>query len=642
MGPTISRRETLTTGALLAIGGRVGLEAAAADDGQERDDEHGYGGGASLDRFATTIVGAEITGMFVTERGEFFFNVQHPDANLDGEDEPGYLGAVNGVDMNRLPEDFPSVQIPDGDDHDYTDGGDGTAEPYDRYVRTALGSYQTLARGGDPTDDGEELGSVYTTDGEYLTGRTNPDFNGFVPSSESEDEGYLFTNWEHRPGTMSRLHLQRRGGGRWDVLGLENVDFSAVEGTWVNCFGTVSPWGTPLTSEENYSVPSTPVWNRPGNDDVERLARHLGDDDFTAAYPNPYRYGYIVELTDPEDDPTPEKRFAIGRATHENAVVMPDERTVYTTSDGTGCGFYKFIADESGDLSSGTLYAAKVNQEGPVGGDPADVQFALDWVELGSASDDEIESWIGEYDDVTQADFVEGEDTYDANSYITTAEMDAWAAGDAEDDRVAFLQCRQAAMRKGATVEFRKMEGINVRRNAEAGEDYAYVAMSNTNATMGDDEGDIRLDGDEWGAVYRMPLLEEGDGDHEYDIRSMEPVVVGGPNANICGGCPMDARPDSASSVCQDCQFNPTRERDSGVAGRGLERLETVFTRENWGADAAETTIAEPDNIVVMDDGRVVIGEDTGNAGHENNMIWIYRPGEGGRRGRGKGRRRDD
>jgi len=40
-----------------------------------------------------------------------------------------------------------------------------------------------------------------------------------------------------------------------------------------------------------------------------------------------------------------------------------------------------------------------------------------------------------------------------------------------------------------------------------------------------------------------------------------------------------------------------------------------------------ENTIAEPDNIVVMDDGRVVIGEDTGNEGHDHNMIWIFDPG---------------
>jgi secreted PhoX family phosphatase len=34
--------------------------------------------------------------------------------------------------------------------------------------------------------------------------------------------------------------------------------------------------------------------------------------------------------------------------------------------------------------------------------------------------------------------------------------------------------------------------------------------------------------------------------------------------------------------------------------------------------------IAQPDNIEVLDDGRVLIGEDTSN--HVNNMLWIYNP----------------
>jgi secreted PhoX family phosphatase len=627
MSLDFTRRKAVKSATLLALGGAFGVQKAGADHKDETDDNgegHDEGEeGPTLNRFATSVIGAEITGMFITEQGEFFFNVQHPDANFDGEDEPGIVGAVNGLNINELPKDFASVQIPEGDDYDYTDSGDGVAEPYDSAVRTALGSYQNLARGGDLTDDEKELGAVYTPDDEFVTGKIDPDFNGFVQSSTSEDEGYLFTNWEHRPGAMSRLRLKRRGEGRWDVLRRQNVDFSSVEGTWVNCFGTVSPWGTPLTSEENYSIPDTPVWNKPDNSSVERLSDSLGWDDYNAEYPNPYRYGYIVELKDPEGEVKPDKHFAIGRSTHENAVVMPDEKTVYTTSDGTGRGFYKFIADEPGDLSEGTLYAADVDQDGVIGGDPADVSFNLSWIELGHASDDEIEEWIEDYDDITQEDYEEGE-----NSYITQSEMDDWAKGNARDDRVAFLQCRQAAMRKGATTEFRKMEGINIRSDADAGDDYAYVAMSNTTKTMSDRKGDIQLNGDEFGAVYRMPLLEEGEGDHDYDIQSMEPVVVGGPNANICGGCPMDAQPNSASKVCQDCQFNPTKESEDGVVGRGMEQVQTVFTEENFGAEQAETTISEPDNIVVMDDGRVVIGEDTGNMGHENNMIWIYNPGD--------------
>ena len=34
--------------------------------------------------------------------------------------------------------------------------------------------------------------------------------------------------------------------------------------------------------------------------------------------------------------------------------------------------------------------------------------------------------------------------------------------------------------------------------------------------------------------------------------------------------------------------------------------------------------LAGPDNVAIMEDGRVLIGEDTGN--HENNMVWLLDP----------------
>jgi len=427
---------------------------------------------------------------------------------------------------------------------------------------------------------------------------------------------------------MSRLHLKQNSQGAWEVLGSENLDFSAVEGTWQNCFGTVSPWGTPLTSEENYLITDTAEWNNPDWDDeerdnIDRLARHLGheenDGEFGDEFPNPYRYGYIVELEDPETTPRPIKRFGLGRSTHENAVVLADQRTAYTTSDGTGRGFYKFVADEPGDLSSGRLYAAKASQRGPDGGDPATVSFGLEWIELAHGDESDIESWIAEYDDITQADYED-----DETSYITDEEIEAWADGEAPDDRVAFLETRAAAEAKGATVEFRKMEGVNARRHAEPG-DYLYVAMSNTNATMSDDEGDIQIgdEGGDWGAVYRLPL------EVDYDVTEMEPIITGGPEANICGGCPYDANPYSNDSACQSCAFNPTVDDQDENVGRlrGTMNLAKSMAMSGQTALDPENTIAEPDNIVVMDDGRVVIGEDTGNDGHETNMIWIFDPG---------------
>ena len=46
------------------------------------------------------------------------------------------------------------------------------------------------------------LGAIIAADGTVLKSSNDPDFNGFIPTGENE--GYLFTNWEDRPGGMSR------------------------------------------------------------------------------------------------------------------------------------------------------------------------------------------------------------------------------------------------------------------------------------------------------------------------------------------------------------------------------------------------------------------------------------------------------
>jgi secreted PhoX family phosphatase len=71
----------------------------------------------------------------------------------------------------------------------------------------------------------------------------------------------------------------------------------------------------------------------------------------------------------------------LGRIAHESAIVMPDLRTVYTTDDGTNCGFFMFKADKKADLSCGTLYAGRLTQtEKP---DASNANFNVDWIRLG-------------------------------------------------------------------------------------------------------------------------------------------------------------------------------------------------------------------------------------------------------------------
>ncbi|KAF0807708.1 hypothetical protein A6D6_00705 [Alcanivorax xiamenensis] len=537
-----------------------------------------------LTRIATLPLGSEATGLFMKEDGEVFTNIQHPsDANVtvDGEGhvyKHATVGLIEGADIH---EHFESISVPETDEEK-------------QIMRVAVGRYNVLGQQGQSWagTPGTGLGAIEVNDGTALIRVSNdPDFNGWV--QVSEDEGYLFTNWEDRPGGMSRLHLIRTAEGRWVVHGNDAsmVDFSAVHGTWVNCFGTVSPWNTPLTSEELY-FDETASWNAPGEGGVQDLADYLAgkaNSDYTAAYPNPYNYGYIVEITDPTGTPTPVKHFTLGRYSHENAVVMPDQKTVYMSDDGGGVIMFKFVADNAGDLSSGTLYAAKVTSDA-IPMDAAQAGFDLEWVELAHGGNDQIKDWVADYDDITAADYVEGE-----NSYISDQQINDWAesklnqdldgSGDVAanpfgDNRVAFLESRKAAVKLGATGEFNKMEGININPalakasvEGEGPQAYVYVAMSDISGAMLDEEGAIQLTNDDarCGGVFRMPL------EADYNVSRLDMVELGGP-------------------------YDPTDEANT----------------------CSVNGLSGPDNVAVMNDGRVLIGEDTNK--HENNMVWLLDP----------------
>lgn len=512
----------------------------------------------SLLRIATVPLGAEVTGIYKTDNGDLFFNVQHPSDSLPAPENNAAVGVWTGVDFNNLPGDFTEVGVP-------TSGS-----VFEQTVRVSEGSYQVLGRAGDTYAGALPFGfgAVVTADGTASIKQSqDPDFNAFIPNSADGNSGYLFSAWEDRPGAMSRLAINKLADGSWQVTDAMNVDFSDVNGTMINCFGTVSPWGTPLTSEENYEAENTVRWNDPSYSggypnyaDVQNIQTYLG-----GVYPNPYDYGYIVEITNPTSaDPEPVKHFTLGRMAHENAVIMPDQKTVYLTDDGTDKGFYKFVAYTAGDLSAGILYAAKLLQD--PGTDSATTGFDIAWLELGSGSNQQIEAWVDEYDGIDESDYVEGQ-----TSYITDQEISDWAAGMGGDDRYAFLETLRAAEAKGATVEFRKMEGININAAgvADGSIPYMYVAMSEVRSGMTDGTGDIAVTENRCGIVYKLDL------DENYNADRMDPLVVGGPY-------------DGAAAENR-CDVN---------------------------------AISNPDNLIVLDDGRLIIGEDTGN--HKNNMIWLY------------------
>jgi len=353
------------------------------------------------------------------------------------------------------------------------------------------------------------------------------------------------------------------------------------------------------------------------NSGVEKLAYYLGAEpvDRTEAgntrtpiddeFPNRYRYGKIVEIADPTaEEPTPVKHHVFGRAAWECPEVLPDERTVYLASDGGAKGIYKFVADEpipeydSRMDVRGTLFAMKASEigEGPV----AETDLEVEWLELGTASNAEVESWIADYDDITQVEYLEThaetdwEDDLETalaeadeevaingnRDYITDEEIVEWAAQyeehgpdgvDEELRRVPFLETRAAAKEIGASIEFNKAEGIDSHDEAEPG-DFIYFGISSLGGYMTDEQGELRFDEVESGVLYRAEL-EDG-----YDVSRLEPVVVG----------PNGSDPESLKDV----------------------------------------SLINVDNVMMMDDGRVLLCEDKGSFGrsYPNDAMWVYEP----------------
>lgn len=323
----------------------------------------------SLKRFGYVPLGAEVTGIFVAENGTLFFSNQHPDANNLYPFNAGTVVAVTGFDANN--DDFEEIAVPEGDAK--------------LTAAVAAGEIQVLGRAGDVIPNSiedEVLGGIYNTEDELMYVNNDPDGIMWLPVDEAGTQGWLYVNFEGRPGGVSRMFLVSTEAG-WEVVDGGMVDFSSVMGTWNNCGSSVTPWGTALTSEE-YEPVSQDLST------VNMMSDYLGEQ------ANPYDYGYIIEMAPDELGDELTKLYTLGRKSNENSFVMADGKTVYFGDDGSDTVLFKFVADEAGDLTVGTLYAAKVTQTGGT----ADLEhaFELEWIELGYAANDDIAAAVAEMD----------------------------------------------------------------------------------------------------------------------------------------------------------------------------------------------------------------------------------------------------
>lgn len=167
-------------------------------------------------------------------------------------------------------------------------------------------------------------------------------------------------------------------------------------GTFNNCSGGLTPWGTVLSGEENINQYFGNAESVTEPVDADRLARYgiegaasdrkweRFDKRFDIAQePNEVnRFGYVVEVDPWDPNSTPIKHTALGRFKHEAA-------TIYVTDDGTVVAYsgdderfdymYKFVSSRtmmsgSGQaamrhnvtlLDAGTLYVALLTGDAP-------------------------------------------------------------------------------------------------------------------------------------------------------------------------------------------------------------------------------------------------------------------------------------
>lgn len=657
-----TRRQLMATSVAAALGASVsGVGAAGASDANTPRAPFVRG---DLKRFSSTALGAEVTGPFVFENGTLLYSLQHP-----SEDNPepynrsgiGYFAGFR-FSMDGSNGDFTELSVPQTSEQRGMIRSAGGEYEFFAHGSDAING-DTEQLGVAQTPEETNITREHFSGTMYGDPASNPDCNQFIPTNPEGTAGYLFTNWENSPGNVSRIPISQNENGGWDAdldggSNLANTEpFREIGGTRINCYGDLTPWNTMISAEENYAhtrvsgtatvgdivanetgaerIGACQFWNRPAPSEIQSAIEEYYEDSWTVQgwwamsgieflayylgaqptestipigdpYPNPYRYGYFVDIREPTaDPPQPVKYYVMGRASWEAPDIQNDLQTVYGCSDGDNKGIYKFVADrpipsypDPMDIA-GTLYAPKVtNETAAKHQPPADVPLEIEWLELGHATNRDVESWIAEYDGVTQVDYLtahtdewtDGDPVTDAvleeadkeviengnQNYITNEEITKWAEqyeeGDVDEElrKVPFLETRAAAKEIGATIEFNKAEGVDSHDDASRG-DPVYFALSALSGGM-TEEGDLQIERVDGGVVYRGTL------EPDYNVSTLEPAIVG---------------PDASDP-----------------------------------ADVADDALINVDNVYVMDDGRVLCCEDADQLGrsYSNDCLYVYQP----------------
>ncbi|KMT65267.1 PhoX family protein [Catenovulum maritimum] len=444
-----------------------------------------------------------------------------------------------------------------------------------------------------------EDGSPYICNGTNAGVGSGLDYNSLI---QKNDKLYMVSQFECQIGSLYVQEIAQDAAGKLTPVEgtLEFISQKDDFGGWVHCAGQTTPWQSHLGSEEYEPPGDLTVGDdgKTGNFYYDAIAPYWGDD-LTQA--NPYYYGWTPEVEiNAQGKAEFTKHYSMGRFAHELAYVMPDNKTVYLSDDGTNGGLYMFIADQAEDLSSGTLYAVKWNQTSAENFGVAD----LEWVNLGHATNAEIKAEVSKKlhlsdifdmvspaDDASCASGFTSINTAAGHECIKLKDINNDTMIDAKDEMIASrLETRRFASYKGATTEFRKEEGISY----NARDKKLYLAMSEVARGMenfqrgGSDRdsydigghNDIQVQYNPCGVVYEMDVSENTQVGSMYVANKIQTLVAGIPKIYE----------DGHEFAGNSCDVNG---------------------------------IASPDNVSYLaDSNTLIIGEDTSK--HLNNMIWSY------------------
>ncbi len=207
------------------------------------------------------------------------------------------------------------------------------------------------------------------------------DFIGFTPDNNSNDLGWVSVNHEMivqndsigDGGGMTVFKIARDANTDTIVIVNQtltdgrtgeffNVDFANTVGeTGMNCGGiTSSADGRIWTAEEWFRTSNSSIDDRDTSDftigtDGTDPGIAVANGQTVKKFEN---YNWMVEI-DPREAKAVRKQYNWGRQGFEGGCVLPDNKTVYLGEDGTPGWFSKFVADNAGDFTSGTLYVYK-------------------------------------------------------------------------------------------------------------------------------------------------------------------------------------------------------------------------------------------------------------------------------------------